>query len=102
MTAAQKAALAHFESYYVALGAALDDLDAERIDALVNERRVALDRLVAAFANEYLPESVRLHIEGSEAFIHGRLVAFHDSLLIGMAAERRFAFAAERYQEASR
>jgi len=98
MNHAQTEALAHFERFYPAFAEALDDEDAERVNALVTERGAALECLLEVFAGEHLPEHVRAHIEGSEALMRTRLVAFYDRLLVRLTEQQQRSYAVERYQ----
>lgn len=95
-------ALAHFESFYAAIGRAIDDEDAERVATLVDQRKAALEALLEAFAGEHLPEPVRAHIEGSEAMVRTRLLRFFDHIIVRLSEERSRSHAAGRYQELSR
>lgn len=95
-------ALAHFESFYLAIGRAIDDEDAERVAALVEERKVALQVLLETFAGAHLPEPVRAHIEGSEAMVRTRLLRFFDHIIVRLSEERTRSLAVTRYQEHSR
>jgi len=99
MNATQAQSLTHFESFYPAFVSAIEDEDAERVAELVEERKDALAQLLEAFAGTLLPETVREHIEGSEALVRTRLLRFFDQIIVRLSEERVRSYAVARYQE---